>query len=667
VDRLSPVHWRLRSKLVAALLVPAVLAVALSYLRIDELRTRAAEYDRVARFATVQGTVADLVERIGEERYRAAAFVTGRVDELGLRTTTAEVDRAAATTFAEVAVLTADDPTLVEAQRRAEEALAGLPRARAALTGPAPATAEVLADYSQMVDRVDDLESAILRGVDAPQSSGLALALERLSAVRNEVSVQYALVTAGTAVPEQPLQLWASEARLTAGITEARSALGPAAAAVGDRLGEELVRSNRADLVREAVVEGTSETGQNVRVIFDAALFRVDDAQRAVRAELTGVSERTRSDAMSQALLNAVVLGIAVLVGIVLIALITRAMVRSLQVLRTSAMRIASTTLPETVHALQEGRASRVVVAPVPVRSREEIGEVARSFDAVHTQAVRLAEEQAMLQTDVKNLFVNLSRRSQSLVDQQLELIEELARTEPDPERLARFRRLDHLGTRMRRNSENLLVLGGTDMTKRAVQSIELTAVLQAAAAEVEQSGRIVIRSTPAVTLAGRVAADLQHLLSELLDNSASFSPPGSRILVTAFRPPGRPLYIDVTDFGLGMTPDERAEANRMLRKHKEASADVARRMGFFVVRRLAERHGIGVQFIDGYLNEDAGSVTRASATPGLTARVTVPQDLFGAGRPDAFGPDARLGTRSPGAGPDAAPAVAGPVRGASG
>jgi signal transduction histidine kinase len=631
-NRLSPVHWRLRTKLIAALLVPVLLALALGALRVGALAGDAREFDRVARFAGAQGSVADLVERVGEERYRAAAFLTGRVDEQAFRTTAAEVDDSIATTLEQVGGLVAEAPRLAGALDAVRAEFEALPDVRGVVLGRSAEVAVVLPRYTAMVARVDELESAVLRGVTAPDTSGLALALERLSAVRNEVSLQYALVTAGTAVPDEAPQLLGSEARLGAGVAEFASALDPDRLSSYRDFTQGDSRSARAQLIADVTAgagAGAGETGQNVRVIFDAALFDVDDTQRAVRADLTAASEQARADAVRQAVVNAVVLGLAVLIGFVLVAMITRAMVRSLGVLRNSATEIAQRTLPDAVHALRERSASRIDVQPVPVRSREEIGEVARSFDAVHLQAVRLAEEQAMLQTDVSNMFVNLSRRSQSLVDRQLALIKDLERSEVDRGRLVELHRLDNLATRMRRNSENLLVFAGTDMTKRAVRRVALDEVLHAAAADVEQTGRIVIRPAPGLAVVGRVANDLQHLLSELLDNAASYSSPDSTILMTSFRPPGKPLFIDVCDSGVGMPLRDMVDANRVLQAGSDASADAARRMGFFVVGRLANRHRITVRLIEGYAHEDGRIVADRRGSAGVTARVAIPVELI--------------------------------------
>src|SRR5699024_12618391 len=84
-----------------------------------------------------------------------------------------------------------------------------------------------------------------------------------------------------------------------------------------------------------------------------------------------------------------------------------------------------------------------------------------RVFDRIHHRAGRLATDQVAMRTAYGNVFVNLSRRSQSLVQRQLQLIERLERDEEDSEQLATLFQLDHLATRVRRNNEDLLVISG--------------------------------------------------------------------------------------------------------------------------------------------------------------------------------------------------------------
>src|SRR5919112_894648 len=209
---------------------------------------------------------------------------------------------------------------------------------------------------------------------------------------------------------------------------------------------------------------------------------------------------------------------------------------------------------------------------------------------------IRDVTEQAGLRQSISDLLHNLARRSQGLVDRQLELIDELERNEVDPDRLHELYRMDHLATRMRRNVENLIVLSGVDQRRRWGESVPLGDVVEAAVAEVEDYSRVQVTGIHDLTLSGQAASDVAHLLAELVENATSFSSPTTRVKVSG-GPAGNGYVLEIQDHGIGMSDDELAEANRRLDAPLAAdNIAVSRMMGFYVVGRLAARHGIRVQ-----------------------------------------------------------------------
>ncbi len=235
-------------------------------------------------------------------------------------------------------------------------------------------------------------------------------------------------------------------------------------------------------------------------------------------------------------------------------------------------------------------------VAPIPINSTDEIGEVARAFDQVHREAVRLAAEQALLRGNINAIFTNLSRRNQSLIEGQLTLITDLENNEADPDQLENLFRLDHLATRMRRNGENLLVLAGEEPGRRWDQPVPLVDVLRAASSEVEQYERIELSGVPDAEIHGRAVTDLVHLLAELLENATTFSSPQTKVRVTATRLPDGRIMIEIHDKGIGLTAEDFADINHKLANPPTVDAAISQRMGLFVVGRLSDRHGIRVQ-----------------------------------------------------------------------
>ncbi|MFE9778147.1 nitrate- and nitrite sensing domain-containing protein [Streptomyces sp. NPDC005775] len=327
---------------------------------------------------------------------------------------------------------------------------------------------------------------------------------------------------------------------------------------------------------------------------FDGYTTVEDELVDKAVTEAADISTSARTDAI----VNAAIVIIALLAAFVLAGLMARQMSRSMRQLRTAAFSIAEQRLPSLVDQLSRTDPGRVDtrVQPIPINTQDEIGEVARAFDQVHREAVRLAAEQAMLRGNVNAIFTNLSRRNQSLIEGQLTLITDLENNEADPDQLESLFRLDHLATRMRRNGENLLVLAGEEPGRRWNQPVPLVDVLRAASSEVESYERIELSGVPETEIHGQSVTDLVHLLAELLENATTFSSPQTKVRVTATRLPDSRVMIEIHDKGIGLTAEDFADINHKLANPPTVDAAVSQRMGLFVVGRLSDRHGIRVQ-----------------------------------------------------------------------
>jgi hypothetical protein len=235
-------------------------------------------------------------------------------------------------------------------------------------------------------------------------------------------------------------------------------------------------------------------------------------------------------------------------------------------------------------------------IEPIDVDSSDEIGEVARAFDQVHQEAARLAANEAALRGNVNAMFVNLSRRSQSLVERQIRVITRLEQSEQDSERLASLFQVDHLATRMRRNSENLLVLAGHELSKRWGQPVTLVDVLRAAVSEIEQYERVTLNVQPGTSVRRDAVRDVVHLTAELLENATSFSAADTPVTIEAYQLSSGGTLIEITDQGVGMRAEALAHANWRLDNPPTVDVEVSRRMGLFVVAQLAARHGIRIR-----------------------------------------------------------------------
>jgi len=220
-----------------------------------------------------------------------------------------------------------------------------------------------------------------------------------------------------------------------------------------------------------------------------------------------------------------------------------------------------------------------------------------------------------MLRANLNAMFVNLSRRSQTLIERQLGIIESLEQSEQDADRLSSLFRLDHLATRMRRNSENLLVLAGHEAPRKWTRPVPFVDVLRAAVSEIEQYDRITLNVQSGLVVAGRAASDLVHLVAEVLENATTFSRKNTQVLVTGQLPVSGGVLIEITDAGLGIPDQELAYANWRLDNPPVIDVAVSRRMGLFVVGRLAARHGIKVRL-------------RRAPTGGLSALIWAPETV---------------------------------------
>lgn len=336
---------------------------------------------------------------------------------------------------------------------------------------------------------------------------------------------------------------------------------------------------------------------------------------------VTAESNAARTAALRD---TAIVLG-AVLLALAIALVISRSLIDPIRRLRFAALQAARRGLPDAIERIRAGASTdELDFARVPIRTHEEIGELARAVDDMHGQAITLAGEQATLRRQVNDMFETLSRRNKSLVDQQLGLIEQLEQDEDDPRRLENLFRLDHIAARMRRNGDNLLVLAGTDVRRARTAPVALGDTLRAAVSGVEEYRRVELGQIPPGVVTGHAAPDVVHLIAELLDNSLRYSPPETTVSINAARTIDGSMIVEIADLGIGMSPADILDANERLAAGGEMSADTARRMGLFVVSRISRRYNISVR-----LRPTATSSTHS----GITATVLLPTSILDSSR----------------------------------
>ena len=272
---------------------------------------------------------------------------------------------------------------------------------------------------------------------------------------------------------------------------------------------------------------------------------------------LAGEAQRLEDDAVARMRLFAGIALGGLLVALLVTWLASRSITRPLRSLKEQAEEMAGTRLPAAVRQILDTPAGEDVVIPEVAADHRQ--DAATRWPAwpppsaqVQSSAVDLAVEQAVLRRNISDSYINLGRRNQNLLSRQLDFITELERNEADPDTLEGLFRLDHLATRMRRNAESLLVLAGIEPPRQWSAPVKVADVVRAALGEVEDYQRVVVRHLEPAAVTGAVAADVAHVLAELIENALSFSPPDQTVEVKG-RLATAGYTVAITDNGLGM------------------------------------------------------------------------------------------------------------------
>ncbi|WP_280343273.1 sensor histidine kinase [Nocardia neocaledoniensis] len=320
---------------------------------------------------------------------------------------------------------------------------------------------------------------------------------------------------------------------------------------------------------------------------------------------------------------QALIAGFSVLiiaVGSFLLAFVgANRLVQRLRRLRSRCLELANEGLPSLIRRLHDGEEVDVDAETAVVdEGSDELGQVADAFSRAQRAAMTAAAAEARTRDGFNKVFLDIAFRTQTVVRRQLDILDIAESKQDDPDHLELLFKLDHLTTRARRNAENLLILGGKQPGRRWRTSVSLEDIVRSAASETEGFARVVGVRLPDIQMLGGSVADLIHLLAELIDNAATFSPPDAPISVRGNRV-GRGVAVEVEDQGVGIRPDDRDRLNDLLQtppEFQELAVAGRRHLGLFVVGRLAQRHGISVSL-------------QESAYGGVKAIVLIPAKLL--------------------------------------
>ncbi len=643
-SRMSMRNWSIRTRLVSLLALPVVAATTLGVLRIQDQLKNVDQLDHMKLLTEMTGHATKLADALQSERDASAGPITSHHsnDDSVVAARQATDQQIQGFQDATAGINTNDSSlvgvrsTIIDITRQ----LQSLKQIRGdAYTNP-QYISQTVSGYDQLINSLLSLSQDMAQATSNSDMIRSTRALAAFTAAKEYESIQRAVISAALANPSGPTlsnsdRLYAQTASDSENseIKRFSEIYGTGSAELMKALDGGNVVITQADQYRDRVLQtqnGISQEPKSYLDWYDQADTKMQEMSRIESELLDQMQQKAlslRSAAQQDALINGALILLVLGVSLVGAFVVARSMIRSLRRLQDAAQDAAQRRLPELVKQLSESDPQDVdtSVQEIGINTRDEIGRVARAFDDVHREAVRLAAEQALLRGNVNAMFTNLSRRSQGLIQRQLSLISELESREADPDQLSNLFKLDHLATRMRRNGENLLVLAGEEPGRRWTRPVPLVDVLRAAASEVEQYERIELTAVPPTEVAGRVVNDLVHLLAELLENATSFSSPQTKVRVTGHALPDGRVLVEIHDTGIGLSPEDLSDINERLANPPTVDVSVSRRMGLFVVGRLSLRHGIRIQL-------------RPSDSGGTTALVMLPVDLTQGGAKPAPG-----------------------------
>jgi signal transduction histidine kinase len=624
-------NWPVSRRLISVIVMALVMGLVFGGLRVAAAAGSAAQFGRVTQLASLGQQVTGLVQALQDERDETAGIIPVTSPK-NLQRWYSATDAQAAKVQAQAAGIGGSFPGNIQASAAAvRSVISHLATLRDTAQASQSALA-VIADYAGPIGDMITLNDQIAEGTADSVLTNDVRTLNSLSLEKDQAAQQRALLF--NAFSQQIFADGEQQALTTAVSAQAadHTAFQTTATPAEQRLFTRTVAGpgvNKAELIEEYVLSvgsldisalniGPAQAPEQWYAAMSDTIGAMQSVELGVARNILARSQVLQRGAEQSALVTAILTALILLLVLGATLAVARSLVLPLRRLRAGALDIATVQLPERVRHLGEAAdpGKNLDVAPIDVLSADEIGQVARAFDQVHSEAVRLAGNEAVLRSSFNALFVNLSRRSQSLIERLARMIDSLEQNEEDPDRLSDLFTIDHMVTRMRRNSENLLLLAGHESTRRWSEPVPIADVARAAASEIEQYSRVALNIQPGVAVSGHAVSDIVRLLAELLENATIFSSKDSQVRLSAQELVNGGVLIEVTDSGVGVSYTRLAEMNRRLDEPPVIDPAVARHMGLFAVAHLAARHKVRVRL-------------RASSPHGLTALVWLPGSLI--------------------------------------
>ncbi|MBO8185012.1 sensor histidine kinase [Streptomyces spirodelae] len=285
-------------------------------------------------------------------------------------------------------------------------------------------------------------------------------------------------------------------------------------------------------------------------------------------------------------------------------------------------VQLAKERLPEAVERLRRGEFAEEVVRSLAATGPES--GLGAEFEAAHHELLRSVVEavraEESLRDSAQRGVVNIARRVQAIVHRQATDLREMEeRHGGSGEFFADLLRLDHSNALISRLADTIAVLGGARPGRQWSRAVPIYSVLRGAMSRIADYQRVSLHSVAEVAVVGRAVEPLIHALAELLDNATTYSPPQTRVHLTASEVHAG-IAIEIEDGGFGLSEEARERAEHMLKTAREGidlnDLGEAPRLGLTVVGRLAQEYDFQVSLAP-------------SAYGGVRAVLVVPHDLI--------------------------------------
>jgi signal transduction histidine kinase len=638
-------NLKVGTKLFVILLAPMLVIVALVAVGVRDRRADAADAARVEDLSSFALVGADLVSQLQVEQIRSALYSASRGTSGRAELDAQRARTDAAVTRYQAAVKSLDrgpkDGSLAANLTLAETRLNSLRGLRGQVDSSLSQPYTVAELYGDAISSFVGVNSSLTGEANDPDLLRGLDATARVEQLREAQSAEAALIVAaaqsggfvdrsGTVCPDVRNDCESYDRAVAAGQTYARAQDNLSRSGATPQQKQAVANAAGVlayqDLASEVLAQGSDANRVTVgaTAAFDTAiggLQGLTDVDNGLTQQVVDTA-RSQEQAASRSVmlyLLAGAIGLAIAFGIAVV--VARSITGPLSRLTKAAGKLSSEQLPALVQQLrspedEENEAVAETLTPIEVDSHDEIGDLAAAFNSIQAVTVDVAEEQGrLLRKGIGDIFVNLARRNQSLLDRQIEFIDHLESNERDPDQLDNLFKLDHLATRMRRNAESLLVMAGADPPRRRGAPVPVSDVVRVAIGEVEDYQRVHLLALDEATVAANVAADLAHLLSELMENATNASPPNTSVEVLGGYDARNGYVLTVADRGIGMSEDQLADANHHLAHPPMVGLVISRSLGLTVVGRLAARYGLSVRLAP---RDDGGIVATVALPYGL-------------------------------------------------